>query len=776
MDTKLKKLKPVLSVIALFLAVSMLVTGAANFAGSVYYRGDILKSDYQDTRDFRNQISSYLEDFLRMATGGTLEGSYYYGSREDVILSAGEETGTGYAAASAVEEKPWFSRIFYNDFTVTTSMYEEVSGVFEGGASIDEKPDDPSYNLSRAKKLHEQLKNDKNILYDISYEGKILYTNAENGELSGGYASMPKEYNFLLYFDGKKATITKDGAELNVYGDGHYNEDSSDWYLPGYNNFTVDEKTSKAEVRIAAAKTPAIYLKGNYSGTDVNHSGNQLYWVAKNLEQRQNSYKLKLVMLAVGAVLMVIYIILRRSKKDGDKAIAKFTGRIWFEVKLFLLLLVLGVPLGILFFRDFQYIFMSGDYFFSYGMLHEAVINCVSNFRSFVVVFGVVYLFINDLRYNEKTWRNSITTKLARLLSDSDLKLPVHKRTMRQLRLVFIFSLSAVIYLLFSALATFVYEIGNDVLTSGTGFAAVGVLIAVLLFIALHCYTRRIKRLLCDTETLTEQIAAVRSGNLAQPLAMPDDTDLAACANDLNDIQCGMNTAMEEQIKSERMKVELIANVSHDIKTPLTSIISYVELLKQEEDLPEHIKDYVRILDSKSERLKTMVQDVFEVSKAASGQLPVASETLDLGKLLRQTLAGMDEQIQQSSVTLKVDITDEPVMIFADGDRLYRVFDNLLQNALKYSLEGSRVFVTLKNSGETAVATIKNISKQEIPNDVDFTERFVRGDQSREGGGSGLGLSIASSFTAACGGKFSVESIGDLFVATVEFAQAVVEP
>lgn len=218
------------------------------------------------------------------------------------------------------------------------------------------------------------------------------------------------------------------------------------------------------------------------------------------------------------------------------------------------------------------------------------------------------------------------------------------------------------------------------------------------------------------------------------------------------------------------MKVELVANVSHDLKTPLTSIISYISFLKQEEELPEHVRDYIRILDEKATRLNSIVRDVFAVSKAASGQLPVELKKLDFGKLLRQTLADMEEEIQRSAVLMKTDIPQEAVMITADGTRLYRVFQNLIQNALRYSLEGSRVFVELKREGEYAVAGIKNISQQELRAGADFTERFVRGDASRTDGGAGLGLSIAKSFTEACGGIFTLETNADLFVVHIAFA------
>lgn len=246
---------------------------------------------------------------------------------------------------------------------------------------------------------------------------------------------------------------------------------------------------------------------------------------------------------------------------------------------------------------------------------------------------------------------------------------------------------------------------------------------------------------------------------------------LSEAMEKLNDIRNGMDRAVREQMKSERMKVELIANVSHDIKTPLTSIISYVELLKQEDGLPEHVKEYISILENKSQRLKAMVQDVFEVSKAASGELPMHMENLDFGKLIRQTVADMEEEIAGSEVGVRCEIPDRAVMIYADGDRLYRVFQNLIQNALKYSLEGSRIYINLQVKEERAVADVKNTSKEELPPDMDFTERFIRGDKSRTDGGSGLGLSIAQSFTEACGGSFRVETIADLFVVTVEFAE-----
>lgn len=250
----------------------------------------------------------------------------------------------------------------------------------------------------------------------------------------------------------------------------------------------------------------------------------------------------------------------------------------------------------------------------------------------------------------------------------------------------------------------------------------------------------------------------------------------------LQSIQSGIQKAVDEQTRAERMKTELITNVSHDIKTPLTSIISYVELLKREPDLPPHVMDYIKTISQKADRLNHIVQDVFEVSKAATGNISLDLEDLDIGKLLQQTFGEMEEDLRQSTLAWRVDIPDTPMLVHADGQRLYRVFQNLIRNCDQYALEGSRVYVNLTAQpnpagGGLATVMIRNISRNEITMDADhLTARFVRGDQNRTTEGSGLGLSIAKSFTEACGGRFNVHTDGDLFIVTVQFPLVVKAP
>ena len=212
------------------------------------------------------------------------------------------------------------------------------------------------------------------------------------------------------------------------------------------------------------------------------------------------------------------------------------------------------------------------------------------------------------------------------------------------------------------------------------------------------------------------------------------------------------------------MKTELITNVSHDLKTPLTSIINYIDLLKREDIEPESARDYVNVLDNKAQRLKVLIDDLFEASKAASGAMELNIEKIEIVQLLKQVLGENDERISNHGLSLRVNTPEEKVFIKGDGKRLYRVFENLISNIVKYSMENTRVYIDIIKEDECVKIVMKNIAAYELNFDVnEITERFKRADEARTSEGSGLGLAIAKSIVELHGGTFYIEVDGDLF-------------
>ena len=222
--------------------------------------------------------------------------------------------------------------------------------------------------------------------------------------------------------------------------------------------------------------------------------------------------------------------------------------------------------------------------------------------------------------------------------------------------------------------------------------------------------------------------------------------------------------------KSQQMKYELITNVSHDLKTPLTAIITYVDLLKNPDLTEEERKSYVETLDLKSQRLKVLIEDLFEVSKANSGNVQMNFMDVDVVKLMKEVRVEMSDKIEQSNLDFRWNLPEEKMVLSLDGQRTYRIFENLLNNAIKYAMPFTRVYVDIVNRDSDVVITFKNMSAQELNFDAEhLTERFVRGDSSRNSEGSGLGLAIAKSFTELQNGQFDISIDGDLFKVTIRF-------
>ena len=446
---------------------------------------------------------------------------------------------------------------------------------------------------------------------------------------------------------------------------------------------------------------------------------------------------------AVLLTALILVFAFRQDRRAFEAVVARWLGWIWMEVKLlviagFLLFLIVAIDLG-----DPPLIFSAG-------------------------VLGVLllYLLCLDVGRNRRFFGHNIIHSVLLRVNDFHSMTTFQQRALRRAYSVIVVGAALVAFGLFGygVLVNILPPPHRDKLALTVPFISIVGIIGTVWW-----YILSLKRDLRDWNLLMDQITEMYGGNLDAVNHVPPTSNLYDCAMQLNMIRTGVQKAVEEGTKADRTKIELITNVSHDIKTPLTSVISYVELLKKEELSPA-ARDYVEILSGKAQRLSGIVQDVFEVSKATPGNISLNLEDLDIGRLLKQTFGEMEEVIERSKLQFRVDIPETPMLVHADGQRMYRVFQNLIRNCTQYSLEGSRVYVSLVAQSGLASVNIRNISKTEITmNGEDLTARFVRGDQNRTTEGSGLGLSIAKSFTEACGGRFFVRTDGDLFVATVQF-------
>ncbi|MGJ7922825.1 sensor histidine kinase [Neobacillus sp. LXY-4] len=300
-------------------------------------------------------------------------------------------------------------------------------------------------------------------------------------------------------------------------------------------------------------------------------------------------------------------------------------------------------------------------------------------------------------------------------------------------------------------------------LTGAWGLLPLHYFLLQLAFVGLPIFVIHLKRTGYFNKIVLKT-SEIASGKLGPDLPVKGKSTYATLAANINRLKQGVKTSQNEQAKSERLKTELITNVSHDLRTPLTSIINYTELLKNGELTPEDRAAYLEVIDRKSKRLKVLIDDLFEVSKMASGNMELSLEKVDIVQLLQQTLAEFDEAINHSTLQFRVTHSEKPIYAVVDGQKLWRVFDNLIGNILKYSLEYTRVFITVSKKNDKVEITFKNISRFELgENSDELFERFKRGDTSRHTEGSGLGLAIAKSIVDLHDGSLDIEIDGDLF-------------
>jgi len=478
---------------------------------------------------------------------------------------------------------------------------------------------------------------------------------------------------------------------------------------------------------------------------DVFYQGYRAYWEIKdNIFYIFIVLIISLILLIISSIYLVI--VAGRREKDGD-IVLTFVDKIHTDVQTLFVLIAAFISL-VLLSRIIDHTYIS-----TFILIAAAIILSVDAFIGITYILSIVrqiktkqvlkntlliklFNFIKELLYicfNGKLFKASLILALLGYGAANVVISFFFLSTLRQGGVIFLFS----------------------------SFLLLAFNIAIVYF----C----VKSLMSLTYIM-ETTKEISMGNINYNLDNKEITiTFQGLAQDIQRIQQGLKRAVEEAVKVERMKADLITNVSHDLKTPLTSIVSYVDLLKNEKLNNEKVNGYINILEEKSERLKKLIEDLLEASKASSGNIAVHTEKVDLHELIMQACGEYEGKIKNTSLDIRMNDTDKKIAVRADGKHMWRIVENLISNALKYSMANSRVYINIFINEPYGVVTIKNVS--EVSLDISpeqLTERFVRGDESRSTEGSGLGLSIAQSLTHIQGGRFKIEIDGDLFKVTVE--------
>lgn len=393
---------------------------------------------------------------------------------------------------------------------------------------------------------------------------------------------------------------------------------------------------------------------------------------------------------------------------------------------------------------------------------HLDIVTYIINVLYWMVIYGFVFYEVIYVKYIFNIGFKNYIRKNVLVYKFKEVIFAVLRKLVNYIKGVDLNKKSDKVLLIILVINFFIVS----VLCSVWFFGILGLIIySVLLFHFSRKYINKWKK---DYNKILEKTKEISNGNLDSK----DDEDCGffnPMRDELNNIQKGFKAAVEEEVKSQRMKTELISNVSHDLKTPLTSIIAYVDLLKGEED-EEKRKAYLETLERKSQRLKHLIEDLFEVSKATTGNINLNIMDVDISYLMKQVVLELDDKINEAGLDMRLSLPEEKVILPLDGQRTYRVFENLIINVVKYALPNSRVYIDIKEGRENVDVTIKNISADEITFNInEISDRFVRGDKSRNTEGSGLGLAIVKSFVELQGGKFNIEVDGDLFKAIISF-------
>ncbi|WP_092926836.1 HAMP domain-containing sensor histidine kinase [Romboutsia hominis] len=545
--------------------------------------------------------------------------------------------------------------------------------------------------------------------------------------------------------------------------------DEFDKNIDEYTNIKIDKNNSNRSyiktINKKVSENPTHYIEGKLldatpeENLEVHMSFPKLLSNVEISDKVYNEYHqytqtikevyICLILMIVNIIVFIISAVTYKKIKineDHDEGIlTKLSNKVPIDIILWLMAIdfLLYVPFSLSYYQGYRYMI-------------EKICAVIG---AYLLIYAAYTINRRSKKYDKKIYilKETIVYKLYKILKNTVISALKASKEIPLIKRIIIVSIG--ITFIGGVVSVLLYElIYNEVML------LFGIPMSMILF------TLYVVKKLAYLSNIIEGTSRIKNGELDYKIDVLGNDSFTNLAENINNIGEGLEKSIETQLRSERMKSELITNVSHDLKTPLTSIINYIELIKKEDVTPEHVNDYIKVLDQKSKRLKILIEDLFEASKASSGNLELNMENIDIVQLLRQSIGEMEEKLTNSNLDIRLKLSSEKINIYADGRRMYRVFENLLSNISKYSLPSTRVYIDLLESDESVIITMKNISSYELNFDAtEITERFKRADESRNTEGSGLGLAISKDLVNLQGGKFSVEIDGDLFKSILVF-------
>ncbi|GAA0069683.1 sensor histidine kinase [Clostridium sardiniense] len=655
-----------------------------------------------------------------------------------------------------------------------------------------------SYFWILGNKVDENTDKVEEVKYDVLVKDKYKY-----------YENFIEEFNNSLFpewerylHDDMLATYTKNKENDFIISTGnvaisdllYFNEDrrfgksNFDFYVimdfDKNGNLTITdiwgdtEENFKRNIKLATEKSrvPSNYLNPIKDATlaFAVPTGAYAYYTNTAIEEAINSESFIYINVPLGIIiLLAIFIPYKVLKKIiGFKIFKKLPFEINILLTAFILFLIIQAPSSIML-KTIEDTFVFSSHL-SVSNETKNVFVYIANIFYWFICFTYIFYEVIYIKYIFKEgvkryFKQNILLvkffskinkglgKLFKYVRNIDLREKNNKKIFVIIVINFI-----IICMIFYIVVICAYTFG------GGGYLIVLSIFSIYLVIMFIILKRSEKKISSNYKRLLKQTHEMSNGNLDFKV----DEDLGMfneLKDELQKIQGGFKKAVDEEVKSQNMKTELISNVSHDLKTPLTSIISYVDLLKSEEDENKK-KQYIETLDKKSQRLKVLIEDLFEMSKASSGNINLNIIDVDIISLIKQTMIELNDKIKESTVKFKFNHQEEKIILPLDSQRTFRVFENLILNITKYSMKNSRAYIDVIKREDKVQITLRNISENELDfREAEIVERFVRGDKSRNTEGSGLGLAIAKSFVELQGGTFNISLDGDLFKVMIEF-------